>query len=37
MVHAVPAPQGRIDRTFGCKLEGLTDFIDQLLIDDSGV
>lgn len=37
MVHAVPAPQGRVDRTFNCKLEGMTDFIDQLLIDDSRV
>jgi hypothetical protein len=37
MVHAAPAPQGRIDRTFSCKFEGLTDFIDQLLIDDSSV
>jgi hypothetical protein len=37
MVHSVPAPQGRFDRTFICKLEGLTDFIDQILIGDRSV
>jgi hypothetical protein len=34
LVHAVPALWGRIDWTFSRKLEGLTDWLDQILIDD---
>jgi hypothetical protein len=37
LVHAVSALRGRIDRTFSRKLEGLTDWLDQILIDDCSV
>lgn len=37
LVLSAPAPHGRIGRTFSRKLEGLTDFIDQILVDDRGV
>jgi transposase len=37
LVLSSPAPHGRIGRTFSRKLEGLTDFIDQILADDHSV
>ena len=37
LVLSAPPPHGRIGRTFSRKLEGLTDFIDQILIDDRTV
>jgi len=37
LVLSAPAPHGRIGRTFSRKLEGLTDFIDQILADDHSV
>ena len=37
LVLSAPPPHGRKGRTFSRKLEGLTDFIDQILIDDRTV
>ena len=37
LVLSAPPPHGRQGRTFSCKLEGLTDFIGQILIDDRTV
>ena len=37
LVLSAPAPHGRIGRTFSRKLEGLTDFVDQILADDHSV
>ena len=37
LVLSAPPPHGRIGRTFSRKLEGLTDFIDQILNDDRTV
>ena len=37
LVFSAPPPHGRKGRTFSRKLEGLTDFIDQILIDDRTV
>jgi len=37
LVLSAPPPHGRKGRTFSRKLEGLTDFIEQILIDDRTV
>ncbi len=37
LVFPEPPPHGRKGRTFSRKLEGHTDFIDQILLDDRGV
>ena len=37
LVFSAPPPHGRQGRTFSRKLEGLTDFIDQILADDRAV
>lgn len=37
LVLSAPPPHGRKGRTFSGKLEGVTDFIDQILIDDRTV